>query len=415
MLCYIVLAAGQSKRFKSDVSKVLFKLHGKTILDYALEAIPAPKNDIFIVANFEHEGYKCIPQKAQLGTGHAVQEALKQIPQKYTECIILCGDVPLIERSTLRELVESVSDLTLVGFHINDFTKPYGRILNNGEAIVEYKEASQDVKNNSLAYSGVMKASRKVLDETLPKLKPHPELYLTEIVEKCRGSRSIIFKTEEEFAGINTRADLAYIERCLQKKWINKLMEQGAVFYNPETSSVRHDTNIAADVIVHPNVQIGRNVTIEKGAVIHPFTALENCHIKEGVNVGPFAHIRGDVVLERESVVGNFVEIKGSKIGQGSKVKHLSYIGDAVLGKNVNVGAGTITCNYDGVNKHKTVIEDDAFIGSNSTLIAPITIHDHAFIGADTVLSEDVEAYDLALTRAPKKIVKGWRKNRSAD
>jgi len=412
MLCYIVLAAGQSKRFRSRAPKILFQIHGKSLLDYVLESIPANKKDIFIVSNIPYKDYVCIPQAEPLGTGHAVQEALKHIPSTYTDCIILCGDVPLITKETLRNLSQSTFDLTLIGFRIDDLTKSYGRIIGNGEKIVEYKEASEEVKNNPHAYSGTMKVRRHILDATLPLLRAHPEFYVTEIVEKTNAQRGVIFKTEEEFTGVNTKADLAYVERALQKKWIHQLMEEGVVFYNPDTSSVYHDTKIEQDVIIHPHVHIGKNVVIEEGVVIYPFTCLEDCYIKKGARVGPFAHIRGYVVLENNAIVGNFVEVKKSKIGAESKVKHLSYIGDAVLGENVNVGAGVITCNYDGVKKHQTTIEDYVFVGSNTALIAPLTIHDHAYIGAGSVITDDVESYDLVFTRAEKTTKKGWTKKR---
>lgn len=412
MIGYIVLAAGKSVRMKSSSPKIFFPLQGKFLLEYVLEQIPADKKDVFIVSNVDFEDYQCIPQLEPLGTGDAVREAIKSIPKKYTEFVIVCGDTPLLTEETLIELSKSKTPLTLAAFTINDFTKPYGRLVNEGEKIVEYKEASSKERMIPHVYAGLMKVTRKILDATLPFLKSHPEFYITDIVEMTKESRSIIWRPEEEFIGINTKEDFAVVERLMQKRFIKKLMLDGAVFLNPDTTSVYHDTYICADAIIYPNVHIGPKVTIETAAVIHPFTVLENCYIKSGAHVGPFAHIRGDVIVHEGAVIGNFVEVKKTIVGTKSKIKHLSYIGDAVIENNVNIGAGTITCNYDGFKKTKTHIKSGAFVGSNSTLIAPLTLHENSYVGAGSVIAKDVESYDLAITRPERKDIKDWVKRK---
>jgi len=412
MIAYIVLAAGKSTRMKSDTPKIFFPLQGKFLLEYVLEQIPAEKNDIFIVSNVPFEDYQCIPQEKQLGTGHAVREALKRLPSKYTDIVVVCGDTPLLTKETLLELEESKTPLTLVGFTINDISKPYGRLVGHGEKIVEYKDASNEERLIPHVYAGVMKVNRNILEETLPLLKTHPEFYITDMPEMTTEPRSIIWKKEDEFTGVNTKEDIAIVERLLQKRLIKQLMLNGAIFYNPDTTSVYHDTYICSDATIHPNVHIGPKVTIETNAVIYPFTVLENCYIKAGAHIGPFAHIRGDVIVDEEAVIGNFVEVKKTIIGKKSKVKHLSYIGDTFIEDKVNIGAGTITCNYDGFKKSKTYIKSGAFVGSNSVLIAPVTVHENGYVAAGSVIAKDVESYDLAITRAERRDVKDWVKRK---
>ena len=412
MICYIVLAAGKSTRMRSSTPKILFPLLGKPIIQYVLDAIAAPKDDIFIVSNRPYENYSCLRQSEPKGTAHAVFEALKSIPKKYDECIILCGDTPLITQETLQDVLESKSEITLTGFLIHDLSQPYGRIINDGEKIVEYKEASSKEKMSPYAYAGIMKIKRSLFEETFPKLQAHPEFYLTEVLSYTNASKEVIWKKEDEFIGVNTKEDLAQVERLLQKKLIKNLMLKGALFYHPDSSSVYHDTIIEPDAVIYPHVYIGPNVYIEKEAIIHPFTVLANCRIQTSAQIGPFAHIKHDTVIDEGAIIGNFVEIKKSTIGAKSKIKHLSYIGDTLMGQNVNIGAGTITCNYSGFEKNATQIQNHAFVGSNSTLLAPISIKEHAFVGAGSVLSKDVESYDLALTRCERKDIKNWVKKK---
>lgn len=418
MLATILLAAGHSKRMKSKIPKILYPIHNKPIIDYILDAVENISEEIYIICsdNTCFKNKKTIHQKEALGTGHAVKVSLPHIPKAYDEILILCGDTPLIKHETLKRICEVNEDIVLGAFKVPDLELPYGRIIfdknRNVKKIVEYKDATPEEKMHAFAYAGVMKIKRNILDTFLPKLTNNnnsKEYYLTELINLTSAKKVMVEAPCKEFIGINTRVDLAHVERIFQKRWMEKLMkETGVTFLNPDSTSISFDTKIDQDSTIYPNVYIGPNVTIEEDVTILPFSHLEDCLIKKGAKIGPFARIRGKTTISENVDIGNFVEVKETIIGKNSKAKHLSYLGNAELGESVNIGAGTITANYDGKNKHKTFIGHNVFTGSNSVLVAPIKISEHTYIGAGSVITKGTEPYSLTVERSEQKEFKNW-------
>lgn len=435
-LSVIILAAGKGTRMQSAKPKVLQTLAGKPLLSHVLDTCHhLTVDETIVVYGFGGEQVKeamgaydltWVEQTEQLGTGHAVKVALDKLP-KEGQSLILYGDVPLVSSQTLSALQtannEGLSMLTLT------VDNPFGlgRIKRNSngdiEAIVEQKDASDDEQQITEINSGIYCVDNALLHKYLPKLSndnAQNEYYLTDIVKMAVADGISIAAIEPEHAfeieGVNNRQQLASLERSWQGKLVHDLQVAGVQFADPSRVDIRGNLSAGQDVFVDVNVvfegdcELGDNVYIEAGNVIKNSQIGNACHIKPncvidqaqigaGVDIGPFAHLRPQTVLSNNTKIGNFVEIKKSTVGQGSKVNHLSYIGDTTIGTEVNVGAGTITCNYDGVNKSKTVIEDNAFIGSNSSLVAPVTIGHTATIAAGSVITKDVDANALALGR----------------
>ncbi len=425
----IILAAGKSTRMKSNRSKVLHKVGGRPMLDWVAglarqagaERIIAVVGEINTDVRAEAEalGLEIAIQEPQLGTAHAVLAARDHVAGFEGDVIILYADTPLIKPETLGGVfacLETGADLVVLGFE-SRHPFGYGRLIEGkGELlkIVEQKDASPEELKVNLCNSGVMAGKCAAMFRALEKVgndNAQGEYYLTDIVEILRKDKATVKVAragEDEIQGVNSRADLAIAEAFFQKQQRQHFLEKGVTLRDPDAVWFSWDTEIEADVTIGQNVVFGPGVKVESGAVIHPFCHIEGAHIRKNTQIGPFARLRPGAVLEEGAKAGNFVEIKKSTIGKGSKINHLSYIGDAEVGAGVNVGAGTITCNYDGFNKHKTVIGDGAFVGTNSSLVAPVTIGKGAFLGSGGVITEDVPENALALGRAKQTNKPGW-------
>ncbi|MBV2183564.1 MAG: bifunctional UDP-N-acetylglucosamine diphosphorylase/glucosamine-1-phosphate N-acetyltransferase GlmU [Rhizobium sp.] len=423
----VILAAGESTRMKSSMSKVLHPVAGLPMIAHVMKTIASSGiSDVALVVGRDTEkvvkagstvGVNVTPfiQTERLGTGHAVLAARDAIARGYDDILVAYGDVPLITAEPLlaaRAALAAGNDVTVIGFHTAHPTG-YGRLLvKDGEliAIREEKDASDAERTVTWCNSGLMAINgRKALDflTRIGNANAKGEYYLTDLVEIARslGGRTVaVDAPEDQLTGCNNRAELAVIERLWQERRRHELMVSGVSMIAPETVFLSHDTEIGQDALIEPNVVFGPGVTVEGGAVIHAFSHLEGAHVAAGATVGPFARLRPGANLSEGAKVGNFCEVKKAEIGKGAKVNHLTYIGDAVIGPNANIGAGTITCNYDGVNKHETRIGEGAFIGSNSALVAPVSVGAGAFVASGSVITEDVPADALALGRARQEI-----------
>lgn len=420
----IILAAGKGTRMKSDLPKVLHPIFGKPLLGYVLDAVnntghvdenyvivghQAELVEKFVKKNYDNS--KCILQMPQLGTGDAVNKAYNDLKGFEGEVIILCGDAPLITSETLKEFIkahrEQESSLTVMSAIFDNPTN-YGRIVRNQDgglkAIVEEKDANVEEKAIKEINAGIYCLDWKKISPAFLNLEcnnAQGEYYLTDIVswavKNSLKTQAFVLKNNEEIFGINSKAHLAEATKILNTKTINKLLDDGVSIVDPNTTFISSETTIEADTVIFPNVYISGKNTIGK-----------NCKI------GPFAHIRDGAQIGDNVRIGNFVEIKKSVIKDNTNVSHLSYIGDSELGNKVNIGAGTITANYNPITKEKskTIIKDGANTGSNSVLVAPVTINEMASIAAGSVITKDVEANSLAISRSPLKIIENWVKDK---
>ncbi|NRP73808.1 Bifunctional protein GlmU [Ensifer psoraleae] len=426
----IILAAGESTRMKSSVSKVLHPVAGRPMIAHVIDALSSASiSDVALVVGRDAEAVSAAAQtagitvtsflqKERLGTGHAVLAAREAIARGYDDILVVFGDTPLITAGPLKAARDGLAegnDVVVIGFEAADPTG-YGRlIIEDGVlvAIREHKDASEAERRITYCNGGLMAINgRKALDllGRIGNANVKGEYYLTDLVEIVRtaGGRAIAVEApEEELTGCNTRAELAYIERLWQERRRHELMLSGVSMIAPETVFLSWDTELAQDVVVEPNVVFGPGVSVESGAIIHAFSHLEGALVRAGATVGPFARLRPGADLGPKSKVGNFCEVKKAEIGAGAKVNHLTYIGDAFVGAGSNIGAGTITCNYDGVNKHVTRIGENAFVGSNSSLVAPVAVGDGALVASGSVITEDVPADAVAFGRARQEIKPG--------
>ena len=435
----VILAAGKGTRMRSAVPKVLHEIAGRPMLGHVLAAaletgasrlclVTAPdQNDVRDYALAQAPTLSACIQENQLGTGDAVRAAMSAL-DGVERVVIMFGDTPLMRADILRQLATSEADVCVLGFEPED-AAAYGRIIMEADAparIVEYKDADALTRAIGLCNGGAMGVRASVLNELLPVLQndnAQGEYYLPDLVHLAVASgraTALVLGDTDDTLGVDSRKGLAHAEARMQARLRAKILEAGVGMQDPDTVYLSHDTQIEADVTFEPHVKIGPGVQIGEGTLIKAFSHLEGVRIGARATIGPFARLRPGTVLGDEVRIGNFVETKNAQLGDGSKVNHLSYIGDAELGVGVNVGAGTITCNYDGFKKHVTRIGDGAFIGSNSSLIAPVTIGAGAYLGSGTAVSGDVSADSLALTRAPRRDVEGWaqsfrRKNQEAD
>ncbi len=417
----IVLAAGRGTRMNSDLPKVLHEIGQSPLLHHAMAAGMALEPERMIVvaghgaeaveraASRFDEGIVTVRQESQDGTGHAVQQARAALEGFSGDVIVLYGDTPFIRPDTLEAMLaaRARADVVVLGFEAADPGR-YGRLVTTGDAldrIVEFKDANEAIRAITLCNSGVIAADRDTLFSLLDRVcndNASGEYYLTDIVGLAREaglSAEVVRCDEAETLGINTRAELAAAEAAFQTRIRREVMEDGVTLPAPETVTFARDTAVGRDTVIEPNVVFGPGVTIESGAKIRAFSHLEGCHVSRGATVGPFARLRPGAELAEEVHVGNFVEIKNAQIGTGAKVNHLTYLGDADIGAGSNVGAGTITCNYDGVFKHRTTVGRDAFIGSNTMLVAPVTLGDGAMTATGTVVTHNVPAGDMAVGR----------------
>ncbi|KTD11621.1 Bifunctional GlmU protein, UDP-N-acetylglucosamine pyrophosphorylase and glucosamine-1-phosphate N-acetyltransferase [Legionella gratiana] len=449
----IILAAGQGKRMYSNIPKVLHQLAGKPMLVRVVETAQQLNPDVIHVI-YGHGGEQLknslpdlpvhwVYQAEQLGTGHAVMQALPFIPPQ-TQVLVLSADVPLIQESTLRALIECSnpansyqSILTLLVAHLEE-PSGFGRIIrdNQGEVsiIVEEKDANEQEKNIKEIYSGICCTISDDLEKWLPKLSNNNaqgEYYLTEIIALAVASqtpiRTLSAKDNTEIQGVNNRLQLHELERIWQTRKAKELLQQGVTIVDANRFDLRGELICGKDVTIDVNCvfsgkvvlgdgcTVGSNcvltdVTLGAGCEVYANSVLEGCDVANNCMIGPFARLRAGTLLAANCKIGNFVETKKAIFGEGSKASHLSYLGDVELGKEVNVGAGTITCNYDGVNKHKTIIEDGAFIGSDTQLVAPVIVGAHATIGAGSTLRKNAPPGELTLTESKQKTVYGWKR-----
>lgn len=433
----IILAAGEGTRMKSSLPKVLHKIAGLPLVCHVVRQVQLiGKSDIAVVVGRGADDVSSAVkefsktaniylQKERLGTAHAVLSARQMLGENYDDVLIVFGDTPLIEAKSLeraRDELAHGADIVVMGF-ITENASGYGRLIEKDgklQAIVEEKDATTEQKKIKFCNGGVMALNGKLALSLLEQIKNEnakKEYYLTDIV-KIGVSRELEVKAIsipfENVIGVNTRVELSEAEALWQKRRARELMLSGVTMLRPETVYFSYDTAIEGDVVIEPNVFFGLNVKVETGVVIHGFSHLEGAIVKAQSEIGPYARLRPGAILENSSKVGNFCEIKNARIGEGAKVNHLTYIGDAVVGGHTNIGAGTITCNYDGFNKWKTIIGENAFIGSNSALVAPVEIGDGAYVASGSVITDQVPENSVAFGRA-RQINKEGRANALRD
>jgi bifunctional UDP-N-acetylglucosamine pyrophosphorylase / glucosamine-1-phosphate N-acetyltransferase len=445
----LILAAGKSTRMKSKYAKVLHKAGGRTLIEHVVTSARAVSPDVFVVVGHSADqvraavsGVTFVDQREQLGTGHAVLASQESFSSYSGDLLVMPGDVPLATPETLEGFIKfhygggfQASVLTA------DIENPfgYGRMVRRNDyevAIVEHRDASPEILRIHEINSGIYVFNGPELFESLSRLRndnAQREYYLTDVIQILVGQRRKVgvFKvaSPEEILGINTRQELAAVDRIMRRKKCESLMAEGVTIIDPASTYIDAEVRIAPDTILYPSVQIYGQSTIGEDVTVHSFSRISNskiaarCTVLEGcvivdsavgedVAIGPYAHVRMGTTLADKVKVGNFVEIKKSALGSGTKSMHLAYLGDATIGKNVNVGAGVITCNYDGVNKHPTIVEDGAFVGTDSQLIAPVRIGKGAYVAAGSSITEDVPAESLAIARGRQTIKEGWVKER---
>jgi bifunctional UDP-N-acetylglucosamine pyrophosphorylase/glucosamine-1-phosphate N-acetyltransferase len=444
----IILAAGQGKRMHSALPKVLHSLAGKPLIAHVIDTAlaVAPEQTPIIVYGHQgqllqeklaHLSVRWAHQAEQQGTGHAVQQALPLIPDT-DQVLILYGDVPLISYATLKQLIITTpeTNLGIVTAHLQN-PAGYGRIKRDANqhvmAVIEEKDATPHERDIQEINSGIYFLQASYLKKWLPRLQnknQQSEYYLPDIVAFAQQEKLPIHTVSptvnEEIFGVNDRVQLAHLERFYQHLQAEKLMRSGVTVYDPTRVDIRGDVSVGQDTVIDVNVVLEGHVVIGKRCVIGPHVVLRHARLGDDVEVrahsiiegaevaahctlGPFARLRPGTVLATKVHIGNFVEIKNSVIDQGTKINHLSYIGDSEIGKRTNIGAGTITCNYDGVNKHKTIIGDDVFIGSDTALVAPVTVGNGATLGAGSILTKDAPAHQLTLTqKMEQRSIKDW-------
>jgi len=443
----VILAAGQGTRMKSSMPKVLHSVACKPLVQHVIDTSkklnPETINVVYghggeqVQQQINDSEINWVLQAEQLGTGHAVDQVKDQLKDNQL-VLILYGDVPLIKEETLNNLLGQAKDgFSLLTVKLN---KPqgYGRIVRDENGLVknitEEKDASEEIKKISEVNTGILAVKAELLKKWLSQLdnnNAQQEYYLTDIIAMAVKDGYTVETTqpdnEYEVMGVNNRMQLAELERHYQNEQANKLMQGGVTLADPSRIDIRgtlthgQDISIDINVVFEGNVSIGSNVSIgancvikdskiADGVTILPMSVLDNVSVGNNSKVGPFARLRPGAVLSADTHVGNFVEIKKSFVGAGSKINHLTYVGDSIVGKNVNIGAGTITCNYDGANKHQTVIEDNVFVGSATQLVAPVKIGKNATVGAGSTITTDVAADELAITRVKQKSILGWKR-----
>ncbi|WP_433988915.1 Bifunctional protein GlmU (plasmid) [Pseudoseohaeicola sp. NH-UV-7] len=423
-IALVILAAGQGTRMNSDLPKVLHKVAGAPLLAHAMHAGAALEPEKIVIvaghgadqvaqaAHDQDETAQIVIQSEQLGTAHAVAQAKSALAGFFGDVIVLYGDTPFIRPETLDRMIAARADnaVVVLGFQAKEPGR-YGRLVMDGDSlrrIVEFKDATEVERAITLCNSGVIACDAQTLFDLIDAVgndNAAGEYYLTDIVALARArglSATVVTCDEAETLGVNARAQLAEAEAAFQIRARAALMEDGVTLAVPGTVYLSFDTVIGRDTVVEPNVVFGPGVTVEYGAQIRAFSHLEGCHVSRGAVVGPYARLRPGAELAEDARVGNFVEVKNAQIGEGAKINHLSYVGDATVGARTNVGAGTITCNYDGVMKHHTDIGSDVFIGSNTMLVAPVSVGNNAMTASGSVITTNVENDALAIARAPQ-------------
>lgn len=444
----VILGAGLGTRMKSSIPKIFHKIFDKPIIDYVVEcALSLSPQKVFVVLNpsmnevIEHMkkfNVQIVFQNEPKGTADAVKSVISFFNNE--SVLILNADTPLIKKETLTRLIEYFEqqnqDLAILSFYPKRECS-YGRIIRDKKKNIERIVEITDIKDEDSqeANSGIYVLKREVLN-LIKEIKENPnkgEFYLTDIVEiaKQKGYKVEAYPLadEDELIGINTRYELSLAMKYLRDRVVKGLMEKGVTFYDPDSVWISPSVKIGSDTLIYPNVflegdtKIGQNCIIyqavrisdsiiEDSVQIKDCTVIEGSHIKSGSKIGPFTHIRAETIIGKECRIGNFVEIKKSTVGDGTKAVHLSYLGDSEIGKNVNIGAGTITCNYDGKKKNKTIIEDEVFIGSDTQLVAPVKVGKGAYIGAGSTITKNVPEDSLAVSRTPQKNIESWARKR---
>ncbi len=431
-LAIVVLAAGKGTRMKSDLHKVLHPIAGRPMLEHLLEsaAALAPERQVVVAGHGREQLEKALGSRAaiavqepQLGTGHAVQQAEGALADFTGDVLILYGDVPFVSTATMRAMIDRLHAddspaVVVLGFEPEDPLQ-YGRVLAHDDGriamMVEYKDATEEQRACRLCNSGLMAVKSADLFDLLARVgndNAQGEYYLVDIVNVAtlegRACAVIVTPDPDEVGGINSRGELAEAESRWQAKRRIAAMADGATLIAPETVFFAWDTKLGRDVTVEPNVVFAPGVTVADNVVIHAFSHLEGATLESGVAIGPYARLRPGAVLRKGAKVGNFVEVKNAELGEGAKANHLTYVGDAIVGAKANLGAGTITCNYDGYFKHRTVIGERAFIGSNSALVAPVKIGADAIVAAGSTVTRDVADGELRLVRGEQLVKPGW-------
>jgi bifunctional UDP-N-acetylglucosamine pyrophosphorylase/glucosamine-1-phosphate N-acetyltransferase len=430
----VILAAGQGTRMRSDTHKVLHPIAGRPMLLHLLDRVESlgPERKVVVLGKGREQveaalaghGVAVAVQAEQKGTGHAVQQAAQALAGYDGPVIILYADTPFVEPDTLRRMLDRLDGdagpgvVVLASSPVDPLN--YGRIVLGQDdriaKMVEYKDATDEERAVRLCNSGMMAVRAPDLFRWLGLVgndNAAGEYYLPDIVNiaATEGREAVVIEGDSyETSGVNSRAELAHLELEWQRRRREQALVEGATLIDPESVWFAYDTKLGRDVIVEPHVVFGPGVDVADGAVIHAFSHIEGAAIGPKASIGPFARLRSGTKLLANTKVGNFVELKKAEIAEGAKVNHLSYVGDASVGAKANIGAGTITCNYDGFRKYGTVIGAGAFIGSNTALVAPVTVGDGAIVGAGSVITRDVEPDSLALERSEQKGIAGWAK-----
>jgi bifunctional UDP-N-acetylglucosamine pyrophosphorylase/glucosamine-1-phosphate N-acetyltransferase len=445
----IILAAGQGRRMKSSLPKVAHLVLGKPVVWHVAQAARAAGiREMAFVLGYGRDkvlpvveafGGKVAIQESQFGTGDAARCGLAELSAGAKEIVVLCGDAPLLRSATIRGLLtarrrQGASASVLTG--VLDDPTGYGRIVRGDDGsvarIVEEKDANASLRKVREVNSGTYAFDRVFLERALPRLSDlnaQREYYLTDLVLEAlaEGKRVVPVTAAEpdEVRGINSRRELAEATRILLERKLDELMASGVTLVDPRRTYIETEVSVGQDTVIDPGVtllgatRIGRGVRIQTGCVVDgsvlsdgvelkPYTVISGSTVRKGAILGPFSHLRPEADIGEGAHIGNFVEVKKSRIGKGSKANHLAYLGDATIGKKVNVGAGTITCNYDGIHKHPTVLGDGVFVGSDTMLVAPVTVGKGALIGAGSTITRNVPPYSLAICRAEQKTIEGW-------
>ena len=426
----IILAAGQGTRMKSPLPKVLHPVGGRAMLDHAIDAAEALgcERIVVVVGNHSPEvrdhvvrrlGEASIAvQDPPIGTGHAVRAAEAAMAGFTGQVVVTYGDVPLLQAADIEPVFASTDGVTVIGFEARD-PGAYGRLVMDGDtlaAITEAKEASAEVLAITACNSGVMAAPSALLFELLAEVRndnAKGEYYLTDVVElaRRRGEPTrVVFAGEDAVMGVNAQAELAVAEALFQTARREAFLAAGVTMPDPGTVHFSFDTEVGGGTTIEPFVVFGPGAKIAGGARIRSFSHIEGARVAAGAEVGPYARLRPGADLGEDAKVGNFVEVKNVRMGPGAKANHLAYLGDGDVGAKANIGAGTIFCNYDGFFKHRTTVGEGAFVGSNSSLVAPVTIGAGAMVGSGSVITRDVESGDLALARGKQETLPGWAK-----
>ena len=428
----VILAAGKGTRMKSDLHKVLHPIAGRPMLKHLMASVEAlgPKKQVVVVGAGREQvegalgdsAETCL-QEPQLGTGHAVQQAQERLAGFSGDVLVLYGDVPFVRGETMQAMLdrlhaEDAPKVVVLGFEPDD-ALAYGRVIADDAGriakMVEFKDASEDERTCRLCNSGLMAARADDMFALLERVgndNAQGEYYLPDIVNIAIADgdtcATVTARDPGEVAGINSRGELAAAEALWQVEQREHWMAEGVTLRAPDTVFFSYDTQLGRDVVIDPNVVFGPGVTVANGAHIKSFSHIEGASIGEGAQVGPYARLRPGAVMAKDSFVGNFVEMKNAHLGEGAKASHLTYLGDAEVGARANIGAGTITCNYDGYFKYRTMIGQGAFIGSNSALIAPVRIGRDAIVAAGSTVSRDVADGDLRMVRGEQIVKPGW-------